>query len=207
VTKILTPADIAWQAFQQGALSELAKTNAERIAIMRASGLDADSNEVEKLRAEFNAWWQRHVIGHGHNDWTCEKCGHDPYAIVEYRWTMFVEKDPPSLNAHLHNKGPQAYLYRRARTEWGWLFRAARLRNNVPKARRRRRATFTRLYAGRQQERDYDNLAGGMKLIVDAMVLEGLLVDDSPKHADLFYAQERVPDGGCGLRVELEELA
>jgi hypothetical protein len=49
----------------------------------------------------------------------------------------------------------------------------------------------TRVYSGRERERDYVNLVGGCKAVVDALVLEGLLVDDAPKFVTDEYKQVR----------------
>lgn len=85
-----------------------------------------------------------------------------------------------------------------------------RLAFKIPFAAARRRVTFTRCYGGRQQERDHDNLVGGMKSVLDAMVRELLLVDDRPQWAELHYAQQRLDESVAksarGLVVHLEEL-
>lgn len=56
-------------------------------------------------------------------------------------------------------------------------------------------------------ELDHDNLVGGCKPLVDALVKVGLLADDRPGLATVTYDQER----GAGCRVEvravLEEAA
>ena len=66
--------------------------------------------------------------------------------------------------------------------------------------------TFTRCYGGRQQERDRDNLIGGMKTVVDAMLVELLLVDDTSQWAELHYQQLVTAPATRGLLVHLEEL-
>lgn len=64
-----------------------------------------------------------------------------------------------------------------------------------------------RQYSGREQERDYINLCGGFKPIVDAMVSEGLLVDDAPAMLADRYEQERVAKGQpSGVAFELVDL-
>ena len=119
----------------------------------------------------------------------CVRCGHDPSELVLATWSFLIERDPPSLNKRLYNAGPGRHLYRQERDMWCWEFRAARLTRSIPKADGRRRVTLARLYGGRQQERDYDNLAGGMKAVVDAMVSEGLLTNDTPDQAEITYQQ------------------
>jgi Holliday junction resolvase RusA-like endonuclease len=135
----------------------------------------------------------------------CCKCGHDPLAVVGGRWELHIAKDPPSLNDRLHNAGASRWRYAKERAAWAWLIRQARLVSSATRATGKRRVTLTRVYAGRQKERDADNLAGGMKAIVDALVREGLLIDDAPRFAEIHHAQVRGEP--TGLRIEIEELA
>lgn len=135
----------------------------------------------------------------------CAKCGHDPSALVDHRWTFFVARRVPSLNDRVFNAGVTRFAYAKERNAWSWEFRAARLGNLIPKATKRRRATIVRIFAGRERERDRDNLAGGMKACVDAMVREGLLVDDTTNAAEIHYQQRR--GEVSGVLFTLEELA
>lgn len=135
----------------------------------------------------------------------CIKCGHDPDAPIARRWEFLIDRDPPSLNDHVFNVGSSRWKYTKERDAWGWEFRAVVLMQRIPKADTRRRVTLTRIYGGRQQERDRDNLAGGMKPVVDAMVLEQLIQDDSSGSAELHYAQR--PGSPRGLHVLIEEFA
>lgn len=135
----------------------------------------------------------------------CLKCSYDPFATVLRSWEFLIERDPPSLNARLHNAGGRRWAYKRERDEWRSEFRAARVELGMGVALGKRRVTLTRVYGGRQKQRDLDNLSGGMKAVVDAMVLEAVLLDDSPDLAELHYAQHR---GELrGLMVLVEELA
>jgi Holliday junction resolvase RusA-like endonuclease len=136
----------------------------------------------------------------------CARCGFDPDAAIAARWQFFIERDPPSLNARLFNQGSRRWSYAKERDAWCWMIRAKRLEQSMRLARAKRRVTLTRFYNGRQQERDLDNLAGGMKIVVDALVSEGLLRDDSPKFAELHYAQ-LVCVNRRGLEIAIEELA
>jgi hypothetical protein len=135
----------------------------------------------------------------------CVKCGHDPEAVVAASWAFTIDRKPPSLNNHVINVGVTRFAYGRERDAWMWEFRAVRLLQRIPKAVLRRRVTLTRIYAGREREWDRDNFSGGAKPVVDAMVLEGLIEDDSSASAEIYYAQER--GARAGLRVNIEELA
>jgi len=134
----------------------------------------------------------------------CAKCGYDPAAKVGAAYVFRIDRDPPSLNERLHNAGDRRWAYAKQRNEWLQWFMVARANHGITLASGRRRVTLTRLYGGRQQERDRDNLVGGMKVIVDAMVHALLLHDDSPQWAEIHYAQER--GAARGLRVQIEDL-
>ncbi len=75
----------------------------------------------------------------------------------------------------------------------------------MPVAKRLRRVTLTRYYTGRSQRRDRGNLIGGMKPILDALVRQGFLVDDSEQWCEDHYAQVR-HEMLAGVAVMLEEL-
>lgn len=64
----------------------------------------------------------------------------------------------------------------------------------------RRRLVITRHSAG---ELDYGNLVGGCKPLVDALVREGLLYDDSPKWLDESYLQAKTTKGRGRVVVEV----
>lgn len=177
--------DVAWQAFQAGA---------RHIA----------ATDFDAVKAGFIKWWTaRRDQGCALPE--CEKCGYDSSAKVTAQWTFVIDRDPPSLNERLHNQGATRFAYAKQRNEWASWFKLARNNNRIPIAKKRRRVTLTRVYCGRQQQRDRDNLAGGMKPCVDAMVVAGLLCDDSDRWVQINYAQERGEHRG--LRVLIEELA
>lgn len=134
----------------------------------------------------------------------CLKCGHDPSARVVVSWSFQVDRDPPSLNERLFNAGPRRWAYARQRDTWSLEFINARNLQRMPFAQNKRRVTLTRLYDGRQKERDVDNLFGGGKVVVDALVHAHILVSDAPRDAEIHWTQER---GARGLRVLVEELA
>lgn len=122
-------------------------------------------------------------------------------------WSFFVERRPPSLNDRLHNSGPTRFAYAKVRDLWIMEFRAARLAHRIPRATGRRSLLARREYSGREQERDYINLVGGFKPIVDAMVHEGLLVDDKPAMLVDRYEQLRVEKGRpSGVLFELASV-
>lgn len=127
-------------------------------------------------------------------------------------WTLHIPKALHSANDRVINRSSrnaaarQAFAamgrrYRAERDTWVLLIRNAMQMAKVPPARMRRMVRITRLFAGREREWDYGNLVGGAKPAIDAMVIAGLLVDDSPKWSDQAYHQERGAESGVRLVV------
>jgi hypothetical protein len=138
----------------------------------------------------------------------CAKCGHDPDAAIAGRWEFAISKELASLNRSAKNgrvAGARA-VFRRELGQWQSWMRVARMNNGITPPRGKRRVTITRLIGYRQREFDRDNLVGGGKAIVDAMVREGLLLGDDPTRSEVHYEQVR-RDGALGIRVLLEEFA
>lgn len=162
----------------------------------------------------------------------CLWCGRDTkpenVAPPAPQWTLWVPIVPPSLNDYLQNKGRGSWAYRKVRDEWclALLTAIAKLGPGrdpcYPSG--KRRVVFTRVFCGRERERDYVNLVGGMKLIVDVMgpsrtyeradkkgrkrtqMVPGvkLLLDDTPALLEDVYRQER--GELSGLRIEITEV-
>lgn len=201
--------DIAWQAFQAGLWSASSLPvggRRHRIVQLEPSMVMTDAG-MTTVNAEFTQWWDERV-SQGAALPECEKCGFDAGLKLAHVWILKLSKDPSSLNAHIHNAGHTRYAYAKERDEWHWLIKHERLKQKIPKAIQRRRVTLTRQYAGRRKERDIDNLSGGMKSCVDAIVREGLLVNDSPQYAELHYKQNRVSErSSSGLWIQIEEFA
>jgi hypothetical protein len=134
----------------------------------------------------------------------CAMCSYDPDARVMSSWTFMIDREVVSMNAHRVNIGGFAgRAYRKDRDNWYLEFVNARNLLKIPHAERRRRVVLTRLYDGRSRMWDQDNLVGGGKSTVDAMILAQLLVADSHDFAEVHWKQTR---GARGLHVLLEEL-
>jgi len=143
----------------------------------------------------------------------CPKCGYCASTEVTAEWQFHIPRDVVSLNARGTNRGSwdSRSAYVKDRKAWAWHMRAARLAHPSMDLRKvempRRRLTLTRLWGPRQRAFDQDNLVGGLKLVVDAMVAEWLLAGDTLEHVQVYYAQRRA--GDCekpGLLVNLEQL-
>lgn len=138
----------------------------------------------------------------------CRLCGGRPYAKVAASWTFRVDRDAPSQNTIASNTtGHGNWAYRKERNEWERLLAGHRGALRIPPATIKRRVTITRCYSGQQKLRDHGNLVGGLKAAVDAMVLVGMLKDDSPEWAEFHYHQRRVEKAERGTLITIEELA
>lgn len=92
----------------------------------------------------------------------------------------------------------------RARKQWAWMVRAERLRllklgplpSNV--------ALPLHVTVDRYGPRviDADNAIGGSKMLIDALVAEGFLIDDSPAHLQATYRQHVGKPYRTEVRIE-----
>lgn len=71
---------------------------------------------------------------------------------------------------------------------WHALIWREKLAGRISEATGRRRLTIERVSRGTL---DADNLAGGAKTAIDAVKKLRLLIDDSPKHAELVFTQSK----------------
>lgn len=98
--------------------------------------------------------------------------------------TLCLEAATPSLNAM--NKMHWARRHR-LRGQWQWLVKAAVLNDKVTvKTIPNAKVTIERYGA---KKLDHDNFVGGAKQLIDSLVQEGFLVDDSPSHVSIRYVQ------------------
>lgn len=142
-------------------------------------------------------------------DHVCQACGFQESAADPFRsWSFFIAWMPSSLNARKINQGVGRWNYKTERDLWILEMRVQRLKLKIPKATGKRRLIATRVYKPEHHARDYVNLVGGMKACVDAMVFEGLIVDDTPKMLEDHYKQRVLSDlfPGPGLVVQLADV-
>ena len=130
----------------------------------------------------------------------CAMCEYDPALSVAGRWEFELVVEVQSANAHIVNGRVASWAYRKRRDEWTMLMRVAS--RHIPGPTGKRRITLTRLYSGRQREWDRDNLVGGAKLVLDAAVKAGILIDDAKAFAEVHYLQERGERRGTRVLVE-----
>jgi hypothetical protein len=133
-------------------------------------------------------------------------CGFSADQAVGRRWGLSLPKRVSSANLRTVNAGASRWRYAKERGEWCLLIRAAAaFDRSVLEATGKRRVTITRRYSGRCREMDRDNLLGGVKMLVDALVQEGALHDDKPAWLELHVLQQRAPVDVTHVLVE--ELA
>tara|TARA_Y100000401_G_C8308839_1_gene218509 strand:- start:311 stop:676 length:366 start_codon:yes stop_codon:yes gene_type:complete len=82
---------------------------------------------------------------------------------------------------------------RRLRDEYILLIKSEMVNQNIPKADKNKFYTLE-IVSWRKRLLDYDNLVGGTKQLIDAMVHAGFIYDDSPKYIDLRVKQVKNSD-------------
>lgn len=106
---------------------------------------------------------------------------------------MTIPGPLPTLNDRLRR-----WTMTSTRKKWERIFAAHKNASRIPDAHSRRNIVVTRYYGrnpltgGAHREWDYDNLVGGCKPVVDAMVRTRLLVGDGPKDCAISYRQVAV---------------
>lgn len=148
----------------------------------------------------------------------CPYCGDDPATSVLERYAFTLEiawpnpQNSGSGGGRLHNSGGARWAYKALREKFEKAIVRAAPRGALPgrygqETWRRTRVTLTRLWGPRKRIWDDDNLVTGGKLIRDALVLTGALVDDSARYARIHYQQRKRTEGGsCAVHVLIEVL-
>ena len=75
----------------------------------------------------------------------------------------------------------------RMKQEYALLIRNQITRKKVSKAKKKKYKLIILSY--RKRKLDYDNLVGGCKQLIDALIQEGFIFDDSPDYIDLKVQQ------------------
>lgn len=139
---------------------------------------------------------------------TCRLCGCDGDAPISASWEFFIPVAAQSQN-RLVNRGLKRFRYAAVRTDFLVVVMAESRRLRIPRAKAKRRVTMTRLYGKGCSRFDHGNLVGGMKPLLDVLVSQALLVDDSERFVEDHYRQEPLPreDPNVGVVVLVEEFA
>lgn len=128
---------------------------------------------------------------------TCLACGQAVAGVVQ--WTFRVEHKLLSQNKAPANKGNTRWSYGQKRTAWTLLIKNAS--RDIPRPTGKRRVVLTRMYSGRESLWDDGNLVGGAKMVIDALVRAGVLIDDASKFAEVVYRQEKGDWSGARFEV------
>ena len=113
-----------------------------------------------------------------------------------------------SGNRRTVNAGAARWAYQDARLRWKHVVQRWRVKDRVERADGPRRVVIVRCYGGGSCTRrlDRDNAWAGLKPLLDALVHQGLLVDDSDRHAEVYLLQEEARRGESGTVVTIEDL-
>lgn len=118
-------------------------------------------------------------------------------------WAFEIDEPTPSLNM-LRRQFANARYYTTLRNRLETYVMVARVNNKIPKATKIRRVYITRYATQEKYLLDLDNFIGGAKPLLDVLVRQGLLVDDSAKFLNCYYEQ-RVGAVSC-THVKIEEM-
>jgi hypothetical protein len=112
-----------------------------------------------------------------------------------------IPEATPSLNTVLRSHWRANYYLR---SRWQWFVRAAIVNNKLkPSHWTRAKVTIERFGPRRL---DADNFAGGTKILMDCLVREGFIEDDSPRHIECEYLQHFCPEPKTIVHIEPVEV-
>lgn len=132
---------------------------------------------------------------------TCSVCNYDKDAPVEATYDIRLARCTLDSQNRLGSNNRGRSRYRGIRNKYTSLLAAT----GVPKATKKRRVFITRQYGYKKRAYDFGNLVGGCKPLLDAMKLNGLIVDDRPTMLQEFYFQEKSPDKNDHILIRIEE--
>ena len=112
-----------------------------------------------------------------------------------------VNAIPPSNNKYMGNSH-NFNAYRRLKEEWHYLIKAA-IKNKPDKPVNKAIVTITYYFADARR-RDPDNYSG--KMILDPLVREGIIVDDSFDHITLYLTCGGVDKENPRTEIEVEAV-
>lgn len=131
----------------------------------------------------------------------CKFCDYDPTLRITGSWLIELPTAAVSANQLQGNgKGRSGWRYRRIRDQFYEHIRARCI--HIPTATEKRRAFFTRNYAGRSRPFDRDNLIAGFKPLRDCLTELGLLVDDNATWLEAHYAQKASDVNSISIVIE-----
>jgi hypothetical protein len=141
------------------------------------------------------------------SDEECPACGFDDSIHVVVYWDCALTKSSPSGNSiGSSGRGRNGWKYRQERkacalARFGWIWGG-----EPTQATRKRRLWITRQWGKGKRAYDMDNLAWGLKPLIDEIKVQGWIKEDSPKWVERIYKQEKSPDGVDRIIIRIEEL-
>lgn len=115
---------------------------------------------------------------------------------------IVVNDIPPTNNKYMGNSH-NFNDYRRVKEEWHWLIKAALTKADKPKTPLKYAIVTLTYYFRDNRRRDPDNYSG--KMILDPLVREGILVDDSFDNIELRLRKGGVDKTNPRTEIEVEE--
>lgn len=103
-------------------------------------------------------------------------------------WSFTIDEPTPSLNV-LRRQYASARHYATLRNRFEQYVMVARMNEKIPKATAKRRVRIVRFATQEKYRLDHDNFIGGLKPLLDALVRQGLIVDDDAAHLEGDYVQ------------------
>jgi hypothetical protein len=121
--------------------------------------------------------------------------------------TLTIPEATPSLNA---SSGEHWTARHRRRTHWAWLVRIAKLEavqagggSAAPWGSECLTRASVKVERYGRRKLDYDNFVAGCKALIDSLVTEGLIEDDSPEHVSVVYEQHAAVGGAEKMVVTI----
>ena len=119
------------------------------------------------------------------------------------RIKIIVNDIPPSNNKYMGNSH-NFNDYRRMKEKWHWLIKAALQKVEKPKKPLMRADVYITYYFKDNRRRDADNYSG--KMILDPLVKEGVLIDDSFDNVELHPHKGGVDKLNPRTEIEIIEI-
>lgn len=136
----------------------------------------------------------------------CPACGFDSDRVVTASWSFRLPIKLLSGNQIKGSgRGRSGWKYREQRKLWARAIGAANI--VCQPATGPRRLWLTRQWGKGQRAYDTDNLIWGFKPVVDEIVKQGWLLDDTPDKVERIYDQFKSEDGFNYVHVKVEDVS
>lgn len=143
-----------------------------------------------------------------HND-PCGACGYSPSKEVTAVHSIGFASPVKSGNQiGSSGRGNKGWQYRNERKRYARIVGALALAKDevIPAATGKRRLWITRYWGKRKRAFDTDNLAWGLKPLVDELVHQGWLLDDTPAKVERVYKQMKSEDQIDWISIKFEDI-